>query len=113
MMLTDLEKCYDGIWRQGLYLMLSSMGVEQSFLLNIKAWLENTVMHPEWNGVTGPPVTPKEGLKQGCVLSPNAHPLHRVHELRHGLLTCRMCPCTPGSCPWRKRRSRLGRGQVP
>ena len=69
-MLTDLEKCYDGIWRQGLYLMLSSMGVEQSFLLNIRAWLENTVMHPEWNGVTGPPVTPKEGLKQGCVLSP-------------------------------------------
>ena len=49
--------------------MLSSMGVEQSFLLNIRAWLENTVMHPEWNGVTGPPVTPKEGLKQGCVLS--------------------------------------------
>jgi hypothetical protein len=70
LMLTDLEKCYDGIWRQGLYLMLSSMGVEQSFLLNIRAWLENTVMHPEWNGVTGPPVTPKEGLKQGCVLSP-------------------------------------------
>ena len=50
--------------------MLSSKGVEQSFLLDIRAWLENTVMHPEWNGVTGPPVTPKEGLKQGCVLSP-------------------------------------------
>ena len=51
-MLTDMEKCYDGFWRQGLYLMLSCMGVEQSFLLNIRAWLENTVMHLEWNRVT-------------------------------------------------------------
>ena len=36
--LTDLEECYNGIWRQGLYLMLSSMGVGQSFLLDIKVW---------------------------------------------------------------------------
>ena len=45
------------------------MGVEQSFLLNTRAWLENTVMHTEWNEVGPLPVTPKEGLKQGCVLS--------------------------------------------
>ena len=80
-MLTDLEKCYGGIWRQGLYLVLSSMGVEQSSLLNIRAWLENTAMHPEWNGVAGPPVTPEEGLKQGCV---PPHPVHRFH----GLVAC-------------------------
>ena len=70
LMLTDLEKCYDGLRRQGFYLTLSCMGVENSFLRNIRAWLENTVMHPEWNGVSCKPVAPNEGLKQGCCLSP-------------------------------------------
>ena len=58
-MLTDLEECYDGIWRQGLYLMLSCMRVEQSFFLNIRAWLKNTVIHPKWDGVAPPPLLPR------------------------------------------------------
>ena len=39
-------------------------------LTNIKLWVESTVAFPVWNGVHCPAVTPKEGLKQGCVLSP-------------------------------------------
>ena len=69
-MLTDLEKCYDGIWREGLYFSLSCMGIEGDMLQNIKAWLETIVIYPEWNGVEGHEVKLREGLKQGCVLSP-------------------------------------------
>ena len=39
-------------------------------ILNIKLWVESTVAYPVWNGVECPRVVPKEGLKQGCVLSP-------------------------------------------
>ena len=64
-MLTDLEKCYDSIWREGLYFKLYAMGVRGKMLRNIKRWLESTEMHPVWNGVECPKVRPKEGLKQG------------------------------------------------
>ena len=69
-MLTDLEKCYDSIWREGLYFKLYAMGVRGRMLRNIKQWLESTEMYPVWNGVECPRVVPREGLKQGCVLSP-------------------------------------------
>lgn len=68
--LTDLEKCYDNIWREGLYFILHSFGVRGDMLQNIRLWVESTVAFPVWNGVECPRVTPKEGLKQGCVLSP-------------------------------------------
>ena len=68
--LTDLEKCYDNIWREDLYFILHSFGVRGDMLLNIKLWVESTVAFPVWNGVECPRVVPKEGLKQGCVLSP-------------------------------------------
>ena len=70
MALTDLEKCYDNIWREGLYFILHSFGVRGAMLLNIKLWVESTVAFPVWNGVECPKVVPREGLKQGCVLSP-------------------------------------------
>ena len=69
-MLTDLEKCYDTVWREGLYFLLYSYGVQGNMLRNIKNWVEDTRAIPEWNGTVGKPVTPKEGLKQGCCLSP-------------------------------------------
>ena len=68
--LTDLEKCYDTIWRDGLIALLYTYGVGHEMLNNIATWIEGTVAIPEWNGVTGERVTPREGLKQGCVLSP-------------------------------------------
>ena len=68
--LTDLGKCYDNIWREGLYFILHSFGVRGDMLLNIKLWIESTVASPVWNEFECPRVVPKEGLKQGCVLSP-------------------------------------------
>ena len=68
--LTDLEKCYDTVWREGLYFLLYSYGVQGDMLRNIKRWIENTRAIPEWNGTVGKGVTPREGLKQGCCLSP-------------------------------------------
>ena len=70
MALTDLEKCYDNIWRESLYFILHSFGVRGAMLLNIKLWVEGTVAYPVWNGVECPRVVPKEDPKQGCVLSP-------------------------------------------
>ena len=53
-----------------MYFILHSFGVRGNMLLNIKLWVESTVAFPVWNGVECPRVVPKEGLKQGCVLSP-------------------------------------------
>ena len=44
-------------------------GLNFSMLLNIKLWVESTVAFPVWNGVRCPKVVPREGLKQGCVVS--------------------------------------------
>ena len=68
--LTDLEKCHDTSWREGLYFLLYIYGVQGDMLRNIKSWIENTRPIPEWNGTVGKGVTPREGLKQGCCLSP-------------------------------------------
>ena len=37
---------------------------------DIKSWIENTRVIPEWNDTVGKGVMPREGLKQGCCLSP-------------------------------------------
>ena len=79
--LTDLEKCYDTVWREGLYFLLYSYGVQGDMLRNIKSWIENTRAIPEWNGTVGKGVTPREGLKQGCCLSPR--PSCAQHERLH------------------------------
>ena len=68
--LADLEKRYDNIWREGVYFILHSFGVRGAMLLNIKLWVERTVAFPVGNGVECPKVVPREGLKQGCVLTP-------------------------------------------
>ena len=68
--LTNLEKCYDTVWREGLYFLLYNYGVQGDMLRNIKSWIENTRVIPEWNGIVGKGITPREGLKQGCCLSP-------------------------------------------
>ena len=39
-------------------------------LRNIKSWIESIRAIPEWNGTVGKGVTPWEGLKQECCLSP-------------------------------------------
>ena len=54
-----------------LHFKLCSMGVRGKMLRNTKRWLEleSTEMHPVRNGVECPKVSPKEGVKQGCVLS--------------------------------------------
>ena len=51
--LTDPEKCYDTVWREGLYFLLYSYGVQGDMLRNIKSWIENTRAIPEWNGTVG------------------------------------------------------------
>ena len=68
--LTDLEKCYDTVWREGLYFLLYNYSVQSNMLRNTNRWLEHTRAIPEWNGTVGKGVTPREGLKQGCCLSP-------------------------------------------
>ena len=47
-----------------------SYGVQGDMLRNIKSWIETTRAIPEWNGTVDKGVTPREGLKQGCCLSP-------------------------------------------
>ena len=57
--LTYQEKCYDTVWREGLYFLLYSYGVQSDMLRNVKNWIENTRAIPEWNGTVGRSATPK------------------------------------------------------
>ena len=71
--LTDLKKCYDVIWREGLYFILHSFGVRGDMLLNIKLWIESTVAFPVWNGVECPRVVSKEGPKRAQSRAVSSH----------------------------------------
>ena len=69
-MFADLHKCYDQVWRDGLYLALYAQGVRGPMLQVVQAWLEGAEAQTSWRGTTGPMVRQEQGLRQGCVLSP-------------------------------------------
>ena len=69
-MFADLHKCYDQVWRDGLFLALYVQGVRGPMLQVIKAWLEGAEAQTAWRGTKGPMVKQEQGLRQGCVLSP-------------------------------------------
>ena len=47
MALTDLEKCYDTVWREGLILILHSYGIKGNMLRNIPKWISGTIATPK------------------------------------------------------------------
>ena len=69
-MFADLHKCYDQVWRDGLYLSLYLQGVRGPMLEMIMLWLDSSEANTLWRGVRGPTVAQEQGLRQGCVLSP-------------------------------------------
>ena len=66
----DVSKAYDQVWRDGLYLLLYSYGIRGQMWTLIQKWLDGACAVTEWNGVRGPEVPLRQGLRQGCVLSP-------------------------------------------
>jgi hypothetical protein len=69
-MFADLHKCYDQVWRDGLYFALYLQGVRGHMLEMIMAWLDGSEASTVWRGAKGPVVQQEQGLRQGCVLSP-------------------------------------------
>ena len=65
MALTDLEKCYDNIWREGLYFVLYSFGVRGDMLRNIKSLdrKHSCFSRVEWGDL--PESDPKGGPQAG------------------------------------------------
>ena len=52
--LTDMEKCYDTIWRAGLIALLHHYNIRGQMLKNISLWVNETKCTPKWNGIIGP-----------------------------------------------------------
>ena len=67
-MFADLHKCYDQVWRDGLFLALYVQGVRGPMLEMVKAWLEGAEAQTSWR--EPPMIKQEQGLRQGCVLRP-------------------------------------------
>ena len=58
-MFADLHKCYDQVWRDGLYLALYAQGVRGPMLQVVQTWLEGAEAQTSWRGAKGPMVRRK------------------------------------------------------
>ena len=64
------HKCYDQVWRNGLYYALFYQGVRGQLWDSARAWLNSSQAYTTWNGTLGPKVSLEQGVRQGFVLSP-------------------------------------------
>ena len=65
----DLQQAYDRVWRQGLFMKMSKLGVHGKMYSWIKAFLQNRTICTQYNGATSTKRTLEEGLPQGSALS--------------------------------------------
>ena len=65
----DLQQAYDRVWRKGLLIKMSRMGVHGKMLSWIQAFLSNRTIQTTFDGTTSPKSTIEEGLPQGSSLS--------------------------------------------
>ena len=67
---TDAAKAYDRVWRDGLYLALFFYGIRGTMLKMVMLWLDRACAETVWNGTKGPVVRLRQGVRQGCPMSP-------------------------------------------
>ena len=65
----DLQQAYDRVWRKGLLMKMSNMGIHGKMLKWIQSFLSNRTMQTSINGATSSKKTLEEGLPQGSALS--------------------------------------------
>ena len=67
----DFSRAYDRVWRTGLLMKISKIGVPRRFTEWLSSWSINRTARVRVNGYIGPSRSFKEGLSQGSVLSPS------------------------------------------
>ena len=65
----DFQQAYDRVWRKGLLIKMSNMGIHGRMLKWIKSFLTNRTMQTTIDGKTSSKKTLEEGLPQGSALS--------------------------------------------
>lgn len=66
----DLNAAYDSVWRDGLILKLTQIGVGGDVALWISRWLRFRKVKVRWRGIFSSPRPNYRGIPQGSVLSP-------------------------------------------
>ena len=65
----DLQQAYDRVWRKGLLIKMSRMGIHGKMLSWIQGFLTNRTIQTTFEGTTSSKSTIEEGLPQGSSLS--------------------------------------------
>ena len=65
----DLQQAYDRVWRKGLILKMTKMGITGNMLKWIQAFLKERTITTEIDGISSSKRTLEEGLPQGSALS--------------------------------------------
>ena len=65
----DLQQAYDRVWRKGLLIKMSNMGVHGKMFKWIQSFLSNRTIQTTVDGTTSSKTTLEEGLPQGSALS--------------------------------------------
>ena len=65
----DLQQAYDRVWKKGLLIKMSRMGIHGKMLSWIQAFLSNRTIQTTFEGSTSSKSTIEEGLPQGSSLS--------------------------------------------
>ena len=70
MVLLDYSKAFDTVWRQRLLLSMANKGVPLDYVVWINSFLQNRQARVRLHGATSSNRTFRQGVPQGCVLSP-------------------------------------------
>ena len=66
----DLRKAFDTVWHEGLLLKLQRAGINGKICNPIKSMYNGCFSHVKCKGILTEPISVKQGVHQGSVLSP-------------------------------------------
>ena len=66
----DLSKAFDTVWHEGLLLKLQRAGINGKIYNPIKSMYHGCFSHVKCKGILTEPISVKQGVHQGSVLSP-------------------------------------------
>ena len=87
----DLSKAFDTINREGLYLALSKIGCPPKLLSLVRSFRQNIKGTVQFEGNLSEPFDIRNGVKQGCVLSPTLFGIFFSMLLKHAFGDMKEC----------------------
>ena len=73
----DLEKAYDKVWRQGIFIKMRDAGIHSNMYRWIKNFLTDITIATQIERVTSTKQCLKEGIPEGSSLSFTIHAIHQ------------------------------------